>query len=191
MIAYLANRIADFIYLNINLPQDERDVYVYGYEIIISSAITFVLLITTGLVFDRLIESIVFFVVFYSLRQRTGGYHADTYFKCNLIFELNVLLVMLLSCLDISIIMQIVANLAAFLLCLITTIIKAPISNPNKPISSDMKIKHKMWAVVLLVFFELCALIGFDRRSISICISLAMASTAIAMIITHERRKSA
>ena len=99
MIAYLANRIADFIYLNSNLPQDERDVYVYGYEIIISSAITFVLLITTGLVFDRLIESI--------------------------------------------------------------------------------------------VFFELCALIGFDRRSISICISLAMASTAIAMIITHERRESA
>ncbi len=190
MIAAIANRIADFIYSNSDLPDDERDVYVYGYEIAISSVITFSLLITTGLVFNRLIEAIVFFAVFYLLRRRTGGYHADTYFKCNLIFELNVLSVMLICCMDMPIIAQVAVNLAAFLLCLIITAIKAPISNPNKPIPDDMKSNHKKRALALIITFELISVLSFNWQSISICISLAMASTAIAMMIILERREN-
>lgn len=189
MITIVANRIADFIYSNSNLPDDERDVYVYGYEIIISSIITFALLITTGLIFSKLIEAIVFFGVFYLLRRRTGGYHADTYLKCNLIFELNVLSVMFISCLDIPITVQIAVNIVAFLLCFIITVIKAPISNPNKPIPDSMKNKHKKWALASIVAFELASVLLFNRQSVSTCISLAMASTAIAMMITIRGRR--
>lgn len=190
MITAIANRIADFICSNSDLADDERDLYVYGYEIAISSIITFSLLIITGLLFSRLIEAIVFFAVFYLLRRRTGGYHADTYLKCNLIFELNVLSVLLICCLDIPIIARIAVNLAIFILCLIITAIKAPISNPNKPISEDMKSNHKKWALALIITFELISVFSFNWPSISICISLAMASTAIAMIIIIERREN-
>ena len=90
MITAIANRIADFIYSKNNLSIDERDIYVYGYEIIISSSITFLLLMVTGLLFKMILEAVVFFLVFYLLRRRTGGYHANTYLKCNFIFELNI-----------------------------------------------------------------------------------------------------
>lgn len=84
MITAAAKHIVDFIYSKNNLPSDERDIYVYGYEIIISTVITFALLAITGLLFGKFIEAVAFFCVFYFLRRRTGGYHAKTYFKCNL-----------------------------------------------------------------------------------------------------------
>lgn len=191
MITAIANRIVDFIYSKNNLLVDERDIYVYGYEIIISSGITFLLLIVTGLLFGKLLEAVVFFLVFYFLRQRTGGYHADTYFKCNLIFELNVILIMILASVNIGFLAKIVINLVSFLLCLTLTIIKAPVSNPNKPIPKGMRKKHKAWAIGLAMFFEVFSIVVFDIGSISTCISLAMASTTFAMIINSEdRRKS-
>lgn len=153
MITAIANRIVDFIYSKNNLLVDERDIYVYGYEIIISSGITFLLLIVTGLLFGKLLEAVAFFGVFYLLRQRTGGYHADTYFKCNLIFELNVILIMIFASVNIGFWAKIVINFVSFLLCLTLTIIKAPVSNPNKPILKGMRKKHKAWAIGLAIFF--------------------------------------
>lgn len=191
MITAIANRIVDFIYSKNNLLVDERDIYVYGYEIIISSGITFMLLIATGLLFGKLPEAVMFFLVFYLLRQRTGGYHADTYFKCNLIFELNVILIMIFVSINIGFWAKIVINLVSFLLCLTLTIIKAPVSNPNKPIPKGMRKNHKVWAIGLAIIFEVFSIVVFDTGSISTCISLAMASTAFAMIINSEdRRKS-
>ncbi len=191
MITAAANHIVDFIYSKNNLPSDEHDIYVYGYEIIISSVITFVLLAITGLLFGKFIEAAAFFCVFYLLRRRTGGYHANTYFKCNIIFECNIILVMILASVNIIFFAKIIINLISFLSCLSLTIIKAPIPNPNKPIPKDMRNKHKIWAIGLEMLFEILSIVIFDIGSISICISLAMASTAIAMIIKYEdRRKS-
>lgn len=191
MITALANRIADFIYSKNNLLIDERDIYVYGYEIIISSGITFLLLIVTGLLFGKLTEAIAFFLVFYLLRRRTGGYHADTYLKCNLIFELNVILAMIAASVNIVFYAKTVINSVSFLLYLIVAFIKAPASNPDKPIPKEMQKKHKTWAIGLAMFFEILSVVVFDIGSISTCISLAMVSTAFAMMINSEdRRKS-
>lgn len=191
MITAIANRIVDFIYSKNNLLADERDIYVYGYEIILSSCITFLLLIGTGLLFGKLAEAIVFFLTFYLLRQRTGGYHADTYFKCNLIFELNVILVMIAASVDMAFYAKAGINSVSFLLYLAMAIIMAPVSNPNKPIPKEMRKKHKAWAIGLAVVFEILSIAVFNVGSISTCISLAMASTAFAMMINSEdRRKS-
>ncbi len=186
MINTAANHIVDFIYSKGNLSADERDIYVYGYEIILSSGISFLLLIITGLLFGKLLEAAAFFGVFYFLRQRTGGYHANTYFKCNLIFECNVLLVMILASANVDFYAGIIINLVSFFACLVMTAIKAPISNPNKPIPEGMRKNHKVCAMALTIFFEILSVAVFGAKSFSICISLAMASTALAMIINSK-----
>lgn len=189
MITAIANRIADFIYSKNNLSIDERDIYVYGYEIIISSSITFLLLMVTGLLFKMILEAVVFFLVFYLLRRRTGGYHANTYLKCNFIFELNIILAMTLSSVNTVFFAKVAINVISFLLCLILTIIKAPISNPNKPISENLRKRHKIWAITLAIFFEILSIVVLNFSSMSICISLAMASTAFAMMINSKKRR--
>ncbi len=191
MITAIANYIVNFIYSKNNLLIEEREVYVYGYEIILSSFITFLLLIVTGLLFGMPIEAVTFFMVFYLLRRRTGGYHANTYLKCNLIFEVNVILAMILASLNFIFCVKIIINITSFLFCLVLAIVKAPISNQDKPIPKSMRKKHKIWATILILFFEILSIGIFHVGSNSICISFAMASTAFAMIInSEERRKS-
>lgn len=186
MITALAHKAADFIYSSGKLSEDERSIIAYGYEVIISTVITFGLFTATGLIFNRLTEAAVFFLSFYILRQRTGGYHADTYFKCNLIFEINLIIVMLLCLAELSLHWVTAINISAFALCFALTLAKAPIEHKNKPIPRESRKKHKITAVVLVVLFEiisLCILYVFKYINVSFCITMAMASTAVAMII--------
>lgn len=189
MITALANHIADFIYSNAELSEEQRDVYVYGYEVIISSVITFVLLIITGIIFKRFFESMAFFLVFYSLRQHTGGYHADTYLKCNLIFEFNIILVMILSLIDFSFIALLSVNIVSFVLCFTSILTLAPMENKNKPISPKSKKTHKLTGLILAVVFEAISLYLLGRVRFSFCISMAMASTSLAMLINLKGRR--
>lgn len=189
MITALANHIADFIYSNTELSEEQREIYVYGYEIIISSAISFILLIATGLIFGRLPESIVFFLVFYILRQKTGGYHADTYLKCNFIFEINIILVMMLTLIDFPFAVLIAVNIAACVLCLVTILILAPVENENKPIAPELRPKHKISALILTVIFEVASICLLGHIKFSLCISMAMASTAVAMLINIKKKE--
>lgn len=183
MITALAHKVADFIYSSSDLSEDDRSIIAYGYEIIISTVITFGLLIITGLVFNKLLEIAVFFLFFYVLRQRTGGYHADTYFKCNLIFEINLIIVMLLCCVEFPPNWLFLFNILTFIACFVLILLKAPIENKNKPIPFESRKKHKITAMVLIVIFEILTLCVFNYLSFSFCITMAMASTAVAMII--------
>lgn len=189
MITALANHIADFIYSNTELSEEQRDIYVYGYEIIISSAVSFVLLIATGLIFGRLPESIVFFLTFYTLRQQTGGYHADTYLKCNLVFEINIISVMLLTLIDFPFAASLVVNISVFVLCLAVILILAPMENENKPIPPESRPKHKIAGLILTVVFEIASICLLKHIEFSFCISMAMASTAFAMLINLNGRR--
>lgn len=83
MINRLSTLISDqFVKHNI-IPKDAKDVYTYGVEITISSIIGFLITLAIGLLFDSLINAMIFYVIFISLRSMTGGYHAKTYLKCN------------------------------------------------------------------------------------------------------------
>ncbi len=189
MITALANRIADFIFSNTELSEEQRSVYVYGYEIIISSAVSFFLLIVTGIVFGRLLEITAFFLVFYILRQQTGGYHADTYFKCNLIFEVNIILVMLLTLIDFPFPACIIINILSCVLCLAAILALAPVENENKPIAPDSRQKHKIAGLILTVVFEVVSVCLSGYTKFSLCISMAMVSTALAMLINLIKRR--
>lgn len=61
------------------------EVYQYGFEIIFSTLIGFFITIAIGAVFRMFLVSLVYYFAFVALRQFTGGYHANTYLKCNLI----------------------------------------------------------------------------------------------------------
>ncbi len=193
MINSIATRIADYICRKTD-PSDDRpdshEIYVYGFEIIISSAVAFGIVFLIGLLTHKLPELIVFFLCFYLIRQRTGGYHADTYFKCNLIFALNIIAVALIICFETAQIYQIVFNGISFAVCSLLIFLKAPIPNPNKPIARSKRKIHKITAFTLVVIAELISVVIINRYSYSMSISLALFSVSVAMIINSEKKGS-
>ncbi|MBR6923918.1 MAG: accessory gene regulator B family protein [Oscillospiraceae bacterium] len=86
MIDKLSNSVLGYL-LNKEVIRNEKVVkeyYKYGIEITISSIISLFLIFLIGAGTNCIFEGLVFLVFFIPIRQYTGGYHANTYFKCNL-----------------------------------------------------------------------------------------------------------
>lgn len=49
-----------------------------------------VLVLLMGALTGHLLESVIYLAVFIAVRVITGGYHADTYFRCNLLDVFNI-----------------------------------------------------------------------------------------------------
>ena len=69
----------------IGKADEVQDFYRYGIEITISSMLNIVLVLLMGALTGHLLESVIYLAVFIAVRVITGGYHADTYFRCNLL----------------------------------------------------------------------------------------------------------
>lgn len=84
MISYLSRFITLFLLQNKIVEQEKCDVYEYGFEVIISTIIGFILIFTSGILLNELLSSMIFYAMFIIVRQYTGGYHANSHLKCKL-----------------------------------------------------------------------------------------------------------
>jgi len=132
----------------IDKSEDALAYYKYGLEITISSLLNIVLIISIGVVSGQLIESILFLICFVPLRQFTGGYHANSYLKCNLLF--SILFIILLTIFNLTVtrisfywcILMIVFSISIFLS-------ECPIEHSNKPLTDSQKMKNKYLSIIL------------------------------------------
>ena len=87
------------IYLSKRNVVDEEDIEVirFGLELILTQCIVFLLVLCLGLFLDCFWETIAFFLVLVILKKFSGGYHANTFFKCSMLTVVNYLLVIYIS----------------------------------------------------------------------------------------------
>ena len=87
----LANTITDYYIRKKIIAEEKREIYSYGFKLIISDVINYIIIISLGIVFNRLIESIVFLITLCGIRQFSGGFHAKTFWLCRLSMILTCL----------------------------------------------------------------------------------------------------
>ena len=131
---YLVSKIVTFLTEQevISSESDVQDFYRYGIEISISSFLNIFLVLLLGIIINHIAESIIFLLLFILIRSFTGGYHADTYFRCNLLMCITFILTVWSNCmfsnkLSLSIIIVLI-----FVTELIVSVL-GPIENKNKP----------------------------------------------------------
>ncbi len=86
MINKISKNVAVFFIKNNLVQEDEIDIYIYGLQLIISSILGISIILFFGIISERLTDSLIFLFCFIILRQYSGGYHANSYLKCNLYF---------------------------------------------------------------------------------------------------------
>lgn len=81
--------------MNIISKEDEK-IYLFGCNVLLSNIITAYFLLMQGIIAKRITESLIFLVMFCSIRAFSGGIHASTSFKClvysNLVFALDFII---------------------------------------------------------------------------------------------------
>lgn len=152
MLHALSEKIADFLLdKNDDYP---LEVYTYGMELILSSLIEFLLLLTIGSFLNKTIDTLVFVISFSLIRFFTGGYHAKTYLRCGVVTILTYLFViisteLLLLC-DFKWLITICLIIFIFSFCIICKY--APIENENKEIHNKKKFKIISVTVFIIEF---------------------------------------
>jgi accessory gene regulator B len=82
MIPRISSGIVRMLLRNKIIKADENEIYQYGLEMVLSTAIMLLIVLGCGLIFGELISSILFFIIFALIRSSSGDYHAETHFKC-------------------------------------------------------------------------------------------------------------
>jgi accessory gene regulator B len=187
MFTSIAQHITEVLADNKIIDRTKLDIYVYGYEVLLSGIFSFIVAIIMGLLFSQFLAAVIFVSVFILMRSFTGGYHADTYFKCNLIFAINSAAVMILCkfVTEYPLLYHIIIGIISFSVIAICS----PIENIYKPIDGQSKKSHKITSLILLfVLFTLSSLLYAVLPQISLVIDLTVISVVMSMIIEITKK---
>lgn len=190
IITFLGKSISHFLCKKKVIAEQEVEVYQYGFEILISTALGLLITMAVGIVLNMFFLSVLYYVIFVTVRQWTGGYHADSYLKCNLTFAgitFFTLGMTKLSC------MREVYNPTIHGLILVTVLLivwkYAPVENPNKPLTEEQKKRNHRAAFIAVIILEalICCLYIFFSK-VSALIAYTLFSIAVLILISKNRK---
>nr|WP_312580178.1 accessory gene regulator B family protein [Sedimentibacter sp.] len=160
MIKYLSDNITDFFYSNNIIQEEDKEIYVYGLQLIISTIIGITLILVVGLILNRLFYSIIFLISFIPIRMYSGGYHASSYVKCNLtLISLYLVTMSAVIFIPSVYVMRISAIMAIITIYIILKY--APVDNENKRLTENRKKRNKKITVFILFGFYLIGVVMY------------------------------
>lgn len=182
----LSTKFCKYLIQNSIISNKYYDVYVYGMELLFSFLFSISIIMFIGILTDSLLPTITYLIIFITLRNFTGGYHANTYFKCKMVSIIVYSLSMISTrYINVSTAGYIILGIIGYL----TIYILAPVENPNKPLTASEHKKHKM---ISLILFSLIYWTGIIINIYSVgsdIIFFTLLSVIILMIISSPRMK--
>lgn len=187
----LACLITDFLLCKKLIEDEESEIYKYGYDLLIYTAGQILLLCVLGALIKQKLSTIVYIIVFVSLRQYVGGYHASSRVRCTVMTVMSYMVVM-----GLVIIVDkwwqspmIFASTSILSICIIVRY--APIENENKPLSRIQIQKNRKKGVILSILYIIVALlVHLISRRVSNSIIFSEMAVAVLMIIQKKGGKT-
>lgn len=188
----IAAKISSFLCARGVVEEEEKELYTYGYEIILENIGKTILLLIAGGIIHKFVATCIFVVGFVSLRSRCGGYHAKKAWQCDI---LTVLLWGIVICAT-PVVRMIVSEQRVFLLLIVLVseliIIRyAPVEHKNNRLTKEKREKNRRQALVIGTLYGILVLLfSFKLIDCGILLSTTLLEVAILMIIPGEGRIS-
>ena len=135
------------------IKAEDRDVYIYGLDLVLFTIINLSAVILTAALFGRLYETIILLSVVIPLQSFGGGYHAETHLRCFLIMFIGWFIVMPITAV-------ITPAIAIITVCVSLAVIfvLAPVPHINVPMGAERR--HKM-RIISRVLGSIAVLLSF------------------------------
>lgn len=150
MFRHIAEDIAFLLIRSKAVNIEERDVYVFGLEVLLLNSINVLMALIISLITNTMWHFAAFVLIFAPLRIFSGGYHAKRSETCfvisTLVYIASVLIVKLYPRLYASTAVTAVLFAASILI----TVILAPVVNKNNPLSEHERKRNRLISVVLI-----------------------------------------
>ncbi len=180
MIEIAAGLVTNYLVRREVVNQDEKDVYKYGFEILFSTILGICIVLILGLTAGSLMTSLIFITVFSSLRFKCGGYHADSYLSCNVVYTIVFMIVLMIEKFSEKVLVSPPVLVMIYLLGVIVVHMYAPVENVNKPLDMEEKKKGRKESHILYVIW---AVVGFVLYTYNYSAMVALTATVLMVII--------
>lgn len=133
---------------------DNQEIYAYGFEIVINSLISIILVLIIGLLKHDVLNALIYLVVYCSIRICAGGYHANNNFTCILIFVLAYMFSFV--CVQIFTEPIVAFTIICMVFCVVCFL--APVDTPENPILPCERKVLKKKAIIRTVLVSILIL---------------------------------
>lgn len=157
MISRLANLTVRCFLKHSDIKDDEQDLYQYGFFILLSQILYFIIAGLAGILFGAFFESIIFYIAFQFIRRYAGGYHASTETRCEIMSTLSIVaciaVIRASKTYDFHYVLLIISAVSALIIAVL-----CPLDTPEKPLSdAELKYFRKISLIILLVIIAVIA----------------------------------
>lgn len=152
--------LTDYLIRTELLASDDRDLYIYGFFLLVSHAFFFLVTLIAGVLFGIPLESVVFYSVFMVIRRYAGGIHAKNEIVCTLLTTTSIFVsIGLIRCMhNCNCIIPLPLMLFFGGICILCF---SPLDSEEKPLDSKEMSVYRKASIRFLVLFTLVALFAF------------------------------
>ena len=189
MLKEFSNKITKKL-VDINVIEEaDSELYEYGFwqgGVLFFNFLTVVLL---GILFNILLESIIFLIFYGVLRTIAGGYHARTQHVC---YILSVLLMIVVLTILKTFPWNIILCCILTVLSISVIFILAPVQDENKLLDEiEKKFFKKLSRIISLLYgFIIFLLFLFNKNELAYCVVISLFILTIMLVLGKIRNKS-
>lgn len=171
------------------IPEDERDIYVYGFELLFTTLFSMLSILAAAICMGKIAQACIFIGVFFVIRMFSGGYHANTHWGCflitNAVFFISMGMAGMLERIPASVQNVLFLAAAAFIW------IYAPVVHPNQPLTPEKIYKNRKYThVCLFMAIIMTALLyALNQARFAASVESALIMVCVMMVIKQKRRK--
>ena len=181
-----SSKLIEFFVSNDLIKNEDKEIYKYAVNIILSSLIHIATVMIIGLCFNLFIESLVFYFSFIAIRKFAVGYHAKTPVRCYLFsFASNIIILCLVKWLSSINTLFIFIFIIFELLCVVLILLISPLDTENNPLTGQEKKMYRMLTsiITILIFIisSLCFFKGYRNIGSSMICGVVMSALVLLM----------
>jgi accessory gene regulator B len=158
MITQMSKRISSFFIINNIVKDDDREVYEYSFEILISTILNFLAVIVIAIITKRIVETMIYLLGFIPLRTIAGGYHAKTHFRCFMILMATYMSFLLIVRFVPVNWMDWITIVSAFL-SFVLIFWLSPVEDSNKPLSEKEKNTFRIKSRICITAYSMISIL--------------------------------
>lgn len=187
----MSEKIADWLIRQKAISADERELYAYAVHCLFSLIYLLVFALVIGAFLGMPIEAVAMIIPFIVVRKFSGGYHADSFYKCLIISSIVIVTMLQISkYINNNMFFNVIYIGSSILL-----MIFSPIDSANKRLDNDDKrFCKKVTILIVLVLFiivELLWIAGYRHytKYIEVGVILAELLQIVAIFKVKYSRK--
>lgn len=188
MKAYITNLLVE----GNRIREEERELYEYCVEGLIETVGNLFLTLLLGVILGKIPDTLIFLVLFVSLRSTCGGYHVK---EENLCFFLSIalFLTVILSAGYLGTHLEFMWSARHFLISLLLIFLLAPVSCAHKELDRKKRGRLKIWIrrelIVVSLIYSLMFFMGYRQHSFVISNTMLLVSVLLTMQYLKNMRE--